>query len=93
VLVIAADLDPAPLATVIEAAAWSGAHLVALLAPGAPTSSLPDTTTVLERPTGDPDGTFATMVAAYAVALDQGMEPAAAFAEAQRSGGWAPVAD
>ncbi len=93
VLVIAADLDPEPLATVVAAAGWSGAHLVALLVEGASTEALPAATTVFERPSSDPDGTFATMVAAYAVALDQGGEPAAAFAEAQRAGGWAAVAD
>ncbi len=93
VLVIAADLDPEPLATVVAAAGWSGAHLIALLADGASTESLPAATTVLQRPGGDPEGTFAAMVAAYAVALDQGIEPAAAFAEAQRAGGWAAVAD
>jgi hypothetical protein len=32
-------------------------------------------------------------VAAYAVALDGGATPDAAFAAAQRAGGWAAVAD
>ncbi len=93
VIVIAADLEPEPLAAVVAAAGWSGAHLVALLAEGASTESLPGMTTALERPDRDPEGTFASMVAAYAVALDRGSEPAAAFDEAQRSGGWAAVAD
>lgn len=93
VLVIAAHLDSEPLATVVAAAAWSGAQLIALLAEGEETAALPDATTVLERPDRDPDGVFAEMVAAYAVALDQGGEPAAAFAEAQRAGGWAAIAD
>jgi hypothetical protein len=92
VLVIAADLDPAPLAAVVAAAAWSGAHLVAAVAEGSTTASLPDPATVLERPRADDDGAFAAMVAAYAVALDRGDEPAAAFAAAQRAGGWAAVA-
>jgi hypothetical protein len=91
VLVVAADLDPAPLATVVSAAGWSGAHLIALLAHGAAPDGLPTETTVLERPDRDPDGAFASMVAGYAVALDRGDEPRSAFAAAQRAGGWAAV--
>jgi hypothetical protein len=60
---------------------------------GSPTAALPDSATVLLRPATDPDGTFAAMVAGYAVALDQGDEPRSAFAAAQRAGGWAAVAD
>ncbi|HEX2756605.1 MAG TPA: hypothetical protein VHM48_14145, partial [Candidatus Limnocylindrales bacterium] len=93
VLVLAADLDPPALDAVVAAAGWSGAHLVALIPDGASTPALPETTTVLLRPPTDPDGAFASMVAAYAVALDQGSEPAAAFATAQQAGGWAAVAD
>jgi hypothetical protein len=51
----------------------------------------PDDATGLARPATDPDGTFATIVAAYAVALDRGTAPAEAFASAQASGGWAAV--
>jgi ribokinase len=93
VLVIAADLDPPALEAVVAAAGWSGAHLVAVIGEGSPTERLPERTTVLERPASDPDGVFGKIVAAYAVALDQGDEPAAAFAAAQRSGGWAAVAE
>lgn len=93
VLVVAADLDPAALDAVVAAAGWSGAHLVVLVRDGSTTTALPDSATVLARPEADPDGTFAAVVAAYAVALDQGEAPAAAFATAQRAGGWAAVAD
>jgi hypothetical protein len=93
VLILAADLDPAALGAVVAGAAWSGAHLVALVADGTPTDTLPEGATVLLRPAVDPDRTFATMVAGYAVALDRGDEPRAAFASVQRSGGWAAVAD
>jgi hypothetical protein len=93
VLVLAADLDPAALEAVVAAAGWSGAHLIALVADGAPTHVLPDGATVLLRPAADPDRAFATMVAGYAVALDRGDEPRAAFASVQRAGGWAAVAD
>ena len=93
VVIVAADLDPPALDAVAAAAGWSGAHLVTLLAEGASTAAVPDAATVLQRPLHDPDGAFAAMVAGYAVALDQGSEPAAAFAAAQRAGGWAAVAD
>jgi hypothetical protein len=93
VLVLAADLDPTARSAVVAATAWSGAQLVALLAAGAAADDLPETATVLERPPSDPDGAFAAMVAAYAVALDGGSAPADAFAAAQRSGAWAAVPD
>jgi hypothetical protein len=93
VLVVAADLDPAAFESVAAAVAWSGADLVVLLADGPATPTLPDAATVFLRPATDPDGAFAAMVAGYAVALDQGDEPGDAFAAAQRSGGWAAVAD
>jgi hypothetical protein len=93
VLVIAADLDLPALDAVVAAAGWSGAHLVALLLEGVPAEGIPDGATVLQRPAGDPDGAFAAMVAAYAVALDQGTDPAVAFTAAQRAAGWAAVAD
>ncbi len=93
VLVVAADLDPAALEAAVAAAGWSAADLVVLLPDGASAAGLPDATTVLLRPASDPEGSFAAMVAAYAVALDGGEEPAGAFATAQRAGGWAAVAD
>ena len=93
VLVVAGDLDPAALDAVVAAVAWSGAHLVVLLPDASATPALPDAATVLLRPATDPDGAFAAIVAGYAVALDQGDEPRDAFAAAQRSGGWAAVAD
>jgi len=93
VLVVAADLDPEAIESVAAAVAWSGAHLVVLLADGSATPAIPDEATVFLRPVTDPDGAFAAMVAGYAVALDRGDEPGDAFAAAQRSGGWLAVAD
>jgi ribokinase len=93
VLVVAGDLDPAALDAVVAAVAWSGAHLIVLLPDGSATPALPDAATVLQGPATDPDGAFAAMVASYAVALDQGDEPRDAFAAAQRSAGWAAIAD
>ena len=91
VLVVAGDLDPSALDAVVAATSWSGAHLVVLPPDGASMTRIPDTATALQRPATDPDGTFAAMVAGYAVALDRGDEPRAAFAAAQRAGGWAAV--
>ena len=93
VLVVAAELEPSALAAAVAAAAWSGAFLIALAGDGSSPAVLPDTATVFEPPPADLDGAFASMVAAYAVALDEGTAPVAAFAAAQRAGGWAAVAD
>ncbi len=91
VVVLAADLDPAALGTVVAAAAWAGAHLVALVATGSDGSALPPDATVLERPTSDPDADFARLVATFAAALDRGVKPATAFSEASGNAGWVPV--
>ena len=93
VVIVADDLDPAALATVVAAAGWAGAHLIVLVAAGRPPDGLPLDATVLERPRHDPDGAFAQVVASYAVALDQGREPAAAFSEASGASGWASVSN
>jgi hypothetical protein len=94
VVIVAADLDASAFGAVVGAASWAGARLVILLPGGAAAGAdaIPAEATVLERPASDADGAFGAMVAAYAVALDQGDEPATAFAAAQRAGGWAPVA-
>jgi hypothetical protein len=91
VVIVVDDLDAAALETVVAAAGWAGAHLIVLVAAGQPSAALPADATVLERPRHDPDGAFAQVVASYAVALDQGREPAAAFSEASGAGGWASV--
>lgn len=93
VIVVAAELDPATQATVLGAAGWSGAQLVVTVTPGGDASGLPDTATALERPESDPDGAFARIVAAYAVALDRGDDAKSAFATAQQGAGWAAVPD
>jgi hypothetical protein len=91
VVVLAVDLDSSALATVVGAAGWAGAHLIALVTGAAASNDLPPDATVLERPATDPDGAFARVVAAYAAALDQGREPRAAFDEASGGAGWAAV--
>jgi hypothetical protein len=93
VLISAGSLDAATFRAVLAASSWSGAHLIVLVAPGEDPAGLPDDVTVLERPTADPDGAFATMIASYAAAVDSGSEPGAAFTAAQGAGGWAAVAE
>jgi hypothetical protein len=74
----------APESSLIEPAAaessWSGAGLVMITPPGAKldTSAAPDAL-VLEGPARDRDGTFAGLVAALAVRLDAGDDPAKAW--------------
>jgi hypothetical protein len=92
VVVIAQELDAAALAAVVEAARWAGAALVVATPGAGATSALPDDTTVLEAP-ADAEGAFAQMVGRYAVALDGGAQPAAAFAGASSGAGWSAVAD
>lgn len=75
-------VDPeAPLLSVARgAASWSGASLVVVAATGEVTDEGPGPAPiVLEPPATDPDGTFAGFVAALAVRLDAGEEPAVAW--------------
>jgi hypothetical protein len=92
VVVIAQELDAAALAAVVEAARWAGAALVVATPGAGATADLPEDATVLEAPEDD-DGAFAALVGRYAVALDGGKQPAAAFAGASSGSGWSPVAD
>ena len=66
----------------VEAAGFAGARLVLLVGRGArrPRATSPPDATVLEAPADDDDGAFATLVGAYAAALDAGADPAQAFA-------------
>ncbi len=92
VVVIAQELDAPALAAVVEAARWAGAALVVATPNAGTTTALPDDATVLEAPEDD-EGAFAALVGRYAVALDGGKQPAAAFAGASSGSGWSPVAD
>ena len=85
VLVVTDDVPAPAVPVAVEAAGFAGAHLV-LLVSGDPSSgaaalTLPADATVLAVPADD-EGAFATLVGAYAAALDSGAEPAAAFAGA-----------
>ena len=93
VLVAAPGLAPAALATVMAAAGWSGARLIVIVDAGSTPPELPTDATVLERPADGDDDAFAAVVARYAVELDRGTEPAAAFAAASTGSGWTTVTD
>ena len=93
VLVVAPGLAPAGLATVVSAAAWSGARLIVVVDQAGAPSGLPADATVLERPAGGDEEAFAAVIAHYAVALDGGAEPRAAFASASTGAGWTSVTD
>jgi sugar/nucleoside kinase (ribokinase family) len=94
VIVVTDDTPPGVLPVALEAAAFTGAHLVLLLAPGAVApDGLPETSTVLGAPDADPDGAFADVVGAYVAALDRGAAPADAFAAALGAGWEHPVPD
>ncbi len=88
VIIVAEPLSDAALAVAAEAAAYTGARLVALVAQGAPTGPLPEGAIVMEAPVDDPDGVFARTVASFALALDQGNDPGAALEGAVVSAGW-----
>jgi hypothetical protein len=92
VVVIAQELDDAALAAVVEAARWAGAALVVATPGAGATPDLPADATVLEAPE-DAEDAFAELVGRYAVALDHGAQPAAAFAGASSGSGWSAVAD
>ena len=88
VLIVADTMDDHTLAQVVEAAAYHGARLVAVVDPGTVPKGLPSDATVLASPSGEDAGAFAEVVARYAVALSSGVEPGRAFADATAAGGW-----
>ncbi len=90
VIVIAPGLDGAAIATVVAAAGWSEARLIVLVDGRGEPGDLPLDATVLEQP-HDADAAFAAVIARYAIELDRGTDPGAAFATASSDAGWASV--
>ncbi len=88
VVVTVEQLEPMAAAVVVDAAAYAGAHVVALTPPGVEVAPALADATVLEIPPDDPDDAFARLVGAYAVALDDGTEPGEAFRMAAEGSGW-----
>jgi hypothetical protein len=89
VLVVTDDVPETALPAAVDAAAFSGAQLVVILAPGRSAPAVvPAEATVLAAPDEADDGEFAILVGEYAAALDRGMRPAEAFAAATGAAGW-----
>lgn len=93
VLVLVEQLAEEAEAVALEAAAYHGAQLVALVPEGRAVSErLAASATVLETPS-EPSPRFAELVGRYAAALDVGTDAARAFAEAVRATGWESIGD
>jgi hypothetical protein len=91
-VIVLADPSPSLVPVAVEGAAFAGAALViagdlASIPPG----DVPAGATVLAAPPDDPGGAFAALVAEYAVALDAGRDPAAAWDAAMRRVGAEPA--
>jgi sugar/nucleoside kinase (ribokinase family) len=90
VLVVTDDVPASALPAALDGAAFAGAHVVLLLAPGAPApEGLPPASTVLGVPDAAEAGAFATVVGVYAEGLDAGLDPGRAFRAA--IGDWEPA--
>jgi hypothetical protein len=86
VLVVTDDVPEAAREASVDAAAFSGARLLVLVSPGSTGAlQLPADATVLAVPDGPDDGSFSSLVGAYAARLDEGVPPGPAFAAASRS--------
>jgi hypothetical protein len=66
-------------ATAVAAAAWGSAGLIVVAPSGNAAVDLPANALALQPPTRDPDGAFAGFVAALAVRIDGGVQPAEAL--------------
>lgn len=83
VVVLAGPAAPGLAAAAADGAAFAGAALVVVQAAGShPAEHLPPDATILVAPDGDPGGSFAAIVAEYAVALDGGRDPQDAWTAA-----------
>ena len=93
VLVLAEALPGDAEDAALDAAAFHRAQVIAVVPPGAAVSTrLAGAGTVLGRPADEASEAFVRTVARYAVELDSGAEPAAAFSTAVQAAGWAPSA-
>ncbi len=89
VVVLAEPAPPEVISVVAEAAAWGDARMILIVAEaGAVPDGLPADVVVFEAPPSDPDGAFATVVGAFAAALDDGAAPEVAFRASIASDGW-----
>lgn len=88
VLVAAEPLEPAAMGAAVDAAAYHGASLIAVVPAGTTSPrDLPATATLLELPDHD-DGAFANLVGAYAAGLASGKAASDAWQSAVEQTGW-----
>jgi hypothetical protein len=90
VIVLVDAIGEAAIAAGAAGAAFGGARLVVLVPAGQEARGLPADATVLETPADD-DGSFGRLVGGFAGALDAGVDPGPAFAEAVATSGWEPI--
>lgn len=94
VIVLSLPADTEMARVVTAAAGWADARLIVVVGSGEPVpDGLPPDAIVLEAPDEDPDGVFAELVGAFAAALDDGGDPAAAFEASMAEAGWQPSAE
>jgi len=90
VLVLSEPLDRDAESAALDAAAYHGARVVAVVPPGTvPSERLATVATVLES-SEDPPPAFTAMVGRYAAELDRGAAPEAGFEIATAAAGWEP---
>jgi sugar/nucleoside kinase (ribokinase family) len=92
VLVLADELDAAIRTVALDAAAFSGAHVVDLHADDGVPGPDAEHLTAFDSADADP-AAFGQMAGRYAAGLDAGRAPAAAFADATRSTRWEAATD
>jgi hypothetical protein len=93
VVVVAEPASLDLVGVVADAARWSEARMVLVVAAGAtPPDGLPGDVIVFEAPDADPDGVFADLVGSFAAALDDGTDPGDAFRATVDADGWTEVA-
>ncbi len=88
VLVVTDDVPAAAVPVAVEAAGFTGAHLVLLTPADGEPPEVPGQATILAAPAEVDDGAFARLVGTYAAGLDRGTEPGRAFADAVNAAGW-----
>jgi hypothetical protein len=92
VVVIADPVSASTAAAGVEGATFAAARLIVLVSAGSIPPAVPAGATVLEAPPAD-DGSFGRLVGIFAGALDAGLDPQAAFAEAVGAAGWEPAVE
>ena len=92
VLVLATPALPKLIPAAVDAAGFAGAQLIVLTGTRSGQLPVPESATLLAAPARGVEGAFAALVGAYAVALDAGVESAAAWRAASKRVGVDPRA-